>query len=166
MRSEFRYMLAFALVVAALFLWCGQTLAADPVYIPAPVFVQPPKSAPLKFAAPAFDCPNCTQCANGCDCFGGGYYCADGKCPVGFNAPAGYTTVCENGVCRLVPISGPATGQPFFMSSGSCASGSCGTAPSYSGGAFMSSGGACQSAGPSGWWLGKKLGKQPPPWKR
>lgn len=27
-------------------------------------------------------CPNCTACANGCGCFGGGYYCGDGKCPV------------------------------------------------------------------------------------
>lgn len=45
-------------------------------------------------------CPNCTTCANGCNCFGSGYYCADGSCPI-TTSTAGTT------------------------SSGSCASGSC-----------------------------------------
>ncbi len=31
-------------------------------------------------------CFNCTVCGDKCQCFGGGYYCADGACPIQFKA--------------------------------------------------------------------------------
>jgi hypothetical protein len=154
-----RFARAFLAAAAVLFLFAGQSSAADPAYIPAPVFAAPPKSAPLKFAAPSF-CP----CADGCDCPAGA--CPAG-CPVVSLNGVSYYQVCEGATCRLVPVNSSAAPKsgPVFLSSGSCASGSCGIAPSYSGGLTMSPG-SCGTAGPSGWWLGKNLGKAPPPWKK
>lgn len=41
-------------------------------------------SVSQKMPAAKAGCTNCTSCGAGCNCFGGGYYCADGKCPVQF----------------------------------------------------------------------------------
>lgn len=35
-----------------------------------------------QFAPRVVGCYNCTTCGNSCACFGSGYYCKDGKCPV------------------------------------------------------------------------------------
>jgi hypothetical protein len=46
---------------------------------------KPPQAPPVEMAA-KIGCVNCTICGTGytsglpCPCFGGGYYCADGKC--------------------------------------------------------------------------------------
>ncbi len=37
------------------------------------------KCQPVATKAP---CPNCSTCGTNCPCFGGGYYCVEGKCPV------------------------------------------------------------------------------------
>lgn len=41
-----------------------------------------PLTLPLKPAKPVANCPNCTVCGDKCECFAGGYYCKDGKCPI------------------------------------------------------------------------------------
>lgn len=122
-----RYVWAVALAVAAVCLCPGQLFANDPVAFAAPVFRPAASSASPTFAAPKFNCVNCTTCANGCQCFGGGYYCADGSCPVQFgqSQPVQYVQVCDGGTCRLVPVN--AAG----FAAGGCASGTCGTASSY-----------------------------------
>lgn len=65
-------------------------------------------------------CFNCTSCGNSCSCFGGGYYCADGKCPVQPAAPASgvityreeYRVVNGRLYRLLVPTSAPAQTLP------------------------------------------------------
>lgn len=60
-------------------------------------------------------CPNCTACGTECKCFGGGYYCAEGKCsptnPITFNPvgvqqsqPKQYMQVCDGNRCRWVEV--------------------------------------------------------------
>ncbi len=60
-------------------------------------------------------CPNCSACGENCKCFGGGYYCADGKCsptnplimsPVGVqqSQPKQYMQVCDGNKCRWVEV--------------------------------------------------------------
>jgi len=143
-------LVALAAVLGVLF---GPGLAAadERVVFAPPMFQPAAPSASPTFAAPQFKtaangCPNCTTCAGpyNCSCFGGGYYCADGSCPVQFNAsqPAQFIQVCENGKCRLVPA--PAQGGQFLPASGGCASGNCGVS-SYPAGGCPS--GSC---GPTG----------------
>lgn len=129
------------------------TAADDQIAFAAPMFktvkaAPAAASSPLKFAAPVMDCPNCTTCANGCQCFGGGYYCADGACPIQFgdSQPVQYRQVCENGQCRLVPVNSPTSGNYYLPASGGCASGNCGVS-SYPATGFTAAGsyGGCAS---------------------
>lgn len=78
---------------------------AKPIAATGPaVLTGKPVTLPLKPVEPA-RCPNCTVCDK-CQCFGGGYHCADGKCPIKLKAderpcecgaaePPGYKAIYE-----------------------------------------------------------------------
>lgn len=72
-----------------------------------------------------------------------------GAKPLKFAAPSfggdvQYGTVCENGRCRLVPLSGFSGGPSPFVP------------------AQLTSDPVVSQSGPSGWWLGKNVGRPAP----
>ncbi len=54
--------------------------SGDPA--PSPTPPQPKVVASVKTP-----CINCTTCGANCPCFGSGYYCKDGQCPITFSEP-------------------------------------------------------------------------------
>jgi hypothetical protein len=61
----------------------------------APQYLRPGGGGLAAWPAPG-SCTNCTSCASGCACFGGGYYCCDGQCPVQFGPrPLSAFPVCQ-----------------------------------------------------------------------
>lgn len=97
-------------------------------------------------------CTNCTVCNDGCKCFGGTYYCADGKCPVEWGHVTPQATgpvrgterklVCDGEKCRWidVPVAVPSSVYgPIGFAAEPCPSGNCGTQ------SFGSTNGAFQS---------------------
>ena len=106
-----------------------------------------PKASVASASSPCGVCPPGTACANG-QCID----CPNGQCAA--TAGVQYVTemqqVCENGVCKLVPVqrtvynsSQPAAGQVVYSPMNT---GSTGWVVGYAG------------AGDDGWWLGKRLG--------
>lgn len=160
---ELPLLIVFALCVLFLF---GGTASAQPREFAQPVFVvysgPAPTFAAPRFVQPAGNCFNCTTCVN-CPCFGGGYYCADGKCPVTFPVNFAPTTAaakkfkdcpeCEEAERAYQLRQAAKNGGSVVYASGSaCASGNCGatyqqpTAASY-GYSSCSSGNCGVSAG-------------------
>ncbi len=123
----FRLFTLAALSVAALSFLAGNARADWQPDGDAWVFVADADDAPAVKPAPAKRaCPNCTTCGDKCECFGGGYYCKDGQCPIALDAkisaPASghYEQVCDGRSCRMVWVAdGVSAAKPSSVAASS-----------------------------------------------